>query len=153
MSGESAARTLAGLEASAERLGAIRRRAHPGCVVCSPSNPMGLGQDFLVLPDGSVEGRFLAREVFEGYSGLLHGGVTAALLDGAMTNCLFARGVEAMTAELSVRYRGPVMARGEIEVRAWVTGARGRLRLLRADLRQCGRVKATAQGKFLESHE
>ncbi|MCC6354411.1 MAG: PaaI family thioesterase [Verrucomicrobiae bacterium] len=134
------------------RLKAIRRRAHPRCVVCSPANPMGLGQEFSLRADGGVEGTFAARDVFEGYSGLLHGGVTAALLDGAMTNCLFARGVEALTAELTVRYRGPIALLGEIAVRAWLTASRGRLRLLRAELRQGDRLKATAVGKFVESH-
>lgn len=136
----------------AERLGAVRRRAHPRCVVCSPANPMGLGQHFSLRPDGGVEGRFAVRKVFEGYPGMLHGGVTAALLDGAMTNCLFARGVEAVTAELRVRYRGPVTLRGEVVVSAWLTESHGRLRLLRAELRQGDRLMATAQGKFLESH-
>lgn len=113
---------------------------------------MGLGQEFSLRADGGVEGTFAARDVFEGYSGLLHGGVTAALLDGAMTNCLFARGVEALTAELTVRYRGPIALLGEIAVRAWLTASRGRLRLLRAELLQGDRLKATAVGKFVESH-
>ena len=96
----------------------IRTRAHPRCVVCSHTHPMGLGQEFVLQPDGSVESTFAGSEVFEGYSGLLHGGVTAALLDGAMTNCLFAHGVEGLTAELTVRYRDPVTACGTMTARA-----------------------------------
>lgn len=130
----------------------MRLRAHPRCVVCSTANPVGLGQDFALQPDGSVEGIFAASDLFEGYSGLLHGGVTAALLDGAMTNCLFARGVRALTAELTVRYRRPVALAGRIAVRAWLTESHGRLQLLRAELRQDDRVKATARGKFVEDH-
>jgi acyl-coenzyme A thioesterase PaaI-like protein len=114
---------------------------------------MGLGQEFALQPDGSVESTFAGSEVFEGYAGRLHGGVTAALLDGAMTNCLFARGVEALTAELTVRYREPVAVRGKMTTRAWLTESHGQLHLLRAELRQDGRVKATALGKFIENHE
>lgn len=134
------------------RLQAMRRGAHPRCVVCSPANPIGLGLEFALRSDGSVEGMFAPHDVFEGYSGLLHGGVTAALLDGAMTNCLFAHGVEALTAELTVRYRGPIALRGEVAVRAWLTASHGRLQMLCAELRQDDKLKATALGKFLESH-
>ncbi len=137
----------------AEQVKAIRVRAHPRCVVCSPAHPTGLGQTYALQPDGSVESTFAGSEVFEGYSGLLHGGVTAALLDGAMTNCLFAHGVEALTAELTVRYRDSVAAGVPMTTRACLVESHGRLHLLRAELRQEGRVKATARGKFLEPHE
>jgi acyl-coenzyme A thioesterase PaaI-like protein len=136
-----------------ERWEAIRERVHPRCVVCSPANPLGLGQAFALQSDGSVESTFAGGEVWESYPGLLHGGVTAALLDGAMTNCLFAHGVEAVTAELRVRYRHPVAACGEMTTRASLVESHGRLHLLRAELRQAGQVKATALGKFLEPHE
>jgi acyl-coenzyme A thioesterase PaaI-like protein len=59
---------------------------------------MGLGLHFTVAPEGGVESTFAGSDVFEGYAGWLHGGLTAALLDGAMTNCLFAHGCQAVTA-------------------------------------------------------
>ena len=137
----------------ANRLKATRVRVHPRCVVCRSTNPMGLGQEFALQPDGSGESTFAGSEMFEGYSGRLHGGVAAALLDGAMTNCLFAHGVQALTAELTVRYREPVAVRGKITTSARLAESHGRLHLLRAELRQDGRVKATALGKFVENHE
>jgi acyl-coenzyme A thioesterase PaaI-like protein len=139
--------------ADPHRLKATRASVHPRCVVCSPANPTGLRQEYALQPDGSVESVFAGNDLFEGYSGLLHGGVIAALLDGAMTNCLFARGVAALTAELTVRYREPISARGDITARAWLTESRGQLHLLRAELRQDGRVKAIALAKFFENHE
>lgn len=134
------------------RLKATRVRAHPRCIVCSAANPMGLVQEFALQPDGSVASTFAGGTVFEGYSGLLHGGVTAALLDGAMTNCLFAHGIEALTAELNVRYRQPVSATARIFVRGWLMESHGRLHLLGAELRQDDQVKVTALGKFMEHH-
>ena len=59
-----------------------------------------MAQEFVLQPDGSVRGVFFASAPLEGYTGLLHGGIAAAFLDGAMTNCLFAHGIEALTAEL-----------------------------------------------------
>jgi hypothetical protein len=95
----------------------------------------------------------LGGAVFEGYPGLWHGGVTTALLDGAMTNYHFAHGIEALTAELTVRYRHLVDVRGGIAERASPTESRGNLRLLDAEPQQQGQVKATALGKFIEKHE
>jgi acyl-coenzyme A thioesterase PaaI-like protein len=127
-----------------------RIHAHPHCVVCSPDNPRGLHQEFTLQPDGSVAGTFYDGEMLEGYPGLLHGGIVAALLDGAMTNCLFAHNIEALTAELTIRYHAPVSACGATFVRAFLTRSRGRLHLLHAELRQEGHLKATALAKFLE---
>jgi acyl-coenzyme A thioesterase PaaI-like protein len=39
------------------------------------------------MADGGVEAHFDCSRIFEGYSHRIHGGVIAALLDGAMTNC------------------------------------------------------------------
>ena len=129
-----------------------RDRHHPRCVVCSSANLAGLRTEFVFQPDGSVTGEFPGGAGFEGYPGLLHGGITAALLDGAMTNCLFAHGIAALTAELTVRYRHPVEVRGRIAVRASLTESRGELHLLRAELRQEGQVKAIAFGKFVKKN-
>jgi acyl-coenzyme A thioesterase PaaI-like protein len=135
------------------RLQILRGRVHSRCVVCGSANPLGLGLHFTVADDGGVEGSFAGSKVFEGYPGRLHGGLIAALLDGAMTNCLFAHGCEAVTAELTVRYRHPVMPAERMTLRAWLTESHEPLHLLRAELRQDDQVKATALGKFLQSHE
>ena len=138
---------------NAARLVAHRRRAHPQCVVCSPPNAHGLGVEFACSPDGSVRGELTDGVAFQGYTGQLHGGIIAALLDGAMTNCLFAHDCEAMTAELTVRYRHPVLAEGGLTVRAWLTGSYGPLFRLEAELVQGGQVKATATGKFMAAQD
>ena len=112
------------LPSAPNRLPSTRARFHPRCVVCSPEHPLGLAQEYILQPDGSVEATFVGSERFEGYSGLLHGGMTAALLDGAMTNRLFARGVQALTAELTVRYRHPVAVCSEMTTRACLAESR-----------------------------
>jgi acyl-coenzyme A thioesterase PaaI-like protein len=127
--------------------------AHPFCFVCSGSNPMGLALRYAPQPDGSVSASFLGHSALEGYPGLLHGGVIAALLDGAMTNCLFAQGRPALTVELKVRYHAEVGAAEELQVRAWLEDDSHGLYQLRAELKQGGEVKAAATGKFMTRHE
>jgi acyl-coenzyme A thioesterase PaaI-like protein len=124
--------------------------AHPFCFVCSGSNPMGLALRYAPQPDGSVSASFLGHSALEGYPGLLHGGVIAAMLDGAMTNCLFALGHRALTVELKVCYHARVAAAEETLLRAWLEDDSHGLFQLRAELAQGGTVKANATGKFMK---
>lgn len=127
-----------------------RSQSHPFCFVCSAPNPTGLALGHTFQPDGSVTASFTGNCALEGYAGLLHGGVIAALLDGAMTNCLFAHGGVAMTGELNVRYREPVPLGEEMTVRAMIKESFFPLHLLTAELKQGSAVKATATAKFME---
>lgn len=131
------------------RLRNTKAEVHPFCFVCSDSNPLGLALQYASQPDGSVAATFLAKPALEGYSGWLHGGVIAALLDGAMTNCLFAQNRPAFTVELKVRYHASVRVTEEVQLRAWLDDESHGLYQLRAQLTQDGAVKASASGKFM----
>jgi uncharacterized protein (TIGR00369 family) len=128
---------------------AVRRRHHPDCVVCGSRNARGLQLAFTRQADGSVSASFACDPAWTGYSGCLHGGVIAALLDGASTNCLFAHGHAALTAELIVRYREPVATGRPAVVRARLVESTRHLHYLQAELEQDGRVKATAKARFI----
>jgi acyl-coenzyme A thioesterase PaaI-like protein len=80
----------------------------------------------------------------------MHGGVVATLLDAAMTHCLFAQGVQAVTARLSIRFRHPVRVGTQADVRAWLTRSASPLYEMRAELRQDERVCAAADAKFYQ---
>lgn len=141
------------MNAPQANLNRVQTEAHPFCIVCSQSNPLGLGLKFTTHDDGSVSATFLGHPALEGFQGLLHGGVIASLLDGAMTNCLFAKGCVAMTAEFNVRYHEPVVIGEEMFIHARVTQSGSQLHLLQAELKQSGCVKAFATAKFMERHE
>jgi acyl-coenzyme A thioesterase PaaI-like protein len=117
------------------RFKSVRTEAHPFCLVCSQSNPLGLGLKFTREEDGSVTAAFLGHPALEGFQGFLHGGVIASLLEGAMTNCLFADGRTAMTGELNVRYGGPVVIGEEMRIRGWITHSSPPLHLLEGGAR------------------
>lgn len=130
-----------------------RQKAHPGCFVCSESNPLGLNLRCLPQKDGSVKAEFSGNSRLEGYPGRLHGGLIASLLDGAMTACLFARGICAVTAELRVRYLDPVSPTEMAIVKAWLESTSHGLHHLRAEIQQNGSVKARATAKFMKPAE
>jgi acyl-coenzyme A thioesterase PaaI-like protein len=82
---------------------------------------------------------------------MIHGGIVSTLLDAAMTNCLFALGHVAVTADLHVRFRHPLSTGQDAVVRAWVTRAAVPLFILEAQITQDGNIKATAVGKFMRT--
>ena len=59
-----------------ELLDCLCNEAHPFCLACSRAHECSLGLHFSLQEDGSVETRFECCPDFQGYEGLLHGGVT-----------------------------------------------------------------------------
>lgn len=128
----------------------IRATHHPDCVVCSPDNAKGLAIAFHVADDRSVEAAFDCKAMLQGYPAMLHGGVVSTLLDGAMTNCLFAHGHISVTVELNVRFRHPVTTLGTVQIRAWLVSSNCPVHAMAAELIQNNQVKATAKARFFE---
>lgn len=131
-------------------LAETRRSAHPRCVVCGSDHAYGFGLQFEVQSDGSVETELDCDPTLQGYEGILHGGITSALLDGAMTNCLFARGVQAVTGEMTIRFRHPIRLDDSILVRSWARRIEPPLHEVEAEIVQQGHVKAKAVGRFVD---
>ena len=126
----------------------IRNLVHPKCVVCSFGNANGLHLEFDPADDGSVTATFQCDEAFEGYPGMLHCGVISSILDGAMGNCMFARGRATVTVEMTTKFRHPVATGQQATISARITRDLHPLYLLEAEIIQEGKVKATAKGKY-----
>ena len=124
-------------------------RLHPHCVVCSPDNPSGLCLHFEAGDDDTVTAEFELDETVEGYVGWSHGGITSAILDGAMTNWLFAHGLTGVTAALNVRFRHPVRLNKPTRVTACLQRASHPLYILEAFIIQDDQLKVRAVGRFL----
>jgi len=130
-------------------LRSTRSRMHPRCVVCGGEAPHGLQLEFKALADGSVTAEFDCSELLQGYPTTVHGGIVTSVLDGAMTNCLFAQGTAAVTAELRVRFLHPVRTGQSARVTARIERATRRLLFLSAEIVQSKQAVAMAQGKFI----
>ena len=128
----------------------IRNQVHSKCIVCGFKNDQGLHLEFCVADDGSVEGGFVCDESCAGYAGITHGGIISLILDGAMGNCMFARGQATVTVELTTKFRHPVVTGQEATVCARITRVSHPLYLLEAEIIQDRKVKATAQGKYYD---
>ena len=51
------------------------------CFICGMENPVGLHLHIYETATGEVTATYLAPEHFQGYPGVLHGGIVAAILD------------------------------------------------------------------------
>lgn len=129
----------------------MQEREHPGCVVCSRHNPYGLHVLFELLDENSVQGHFDCGKTFEGYDGIIHGGVLSALVDSAMLYCLFAKDTPGVTADLAVQFRHQVSVGSPATVRARLIEQTGPVYYLKAEIIQNEQVKVRATGRFLAS--
>lgn len=112
-------------------------------------NPDTLGLVFSPQADGTVVASFAVNHQHQGYTGLLHGGMTATLLDAAMTHCLFLQGIQALTAELTVRFIKPIHIGQTLMVYAQLTGKRHGIYQLEAWLMAGQKKVARACAKFI----
>lgn len=51
------------------------------CFICGLENPIGLHLHIYETETGVVESQYIAPDHFQGYPGVLHGGIVAALID------------------------------------------------------------------------
>jgi acyl-coenzyme A thioesterase PaaI-like protein len=140
-------------ETTATVLAVTRAREHPHCFVCSPDDPQGLRMHFDVLADGSTQGQFDCDKEFEGFPGIIHGGVLSALVDCAMLHCLFAKGESGLTVDLSIQFRHPVEVGVPAMVCAEILEQGHSLYRLAARVLQQGQVKVKATARFLGKRE
>ncbi len=125
------------------------QKDHEWCLLCGNRNPRSLHLEF-DPGEGEVSAEFTPGRELQGYSGIIHGGMVSALLDSAMTHCLFSQGVKALTGELNVRFLHSVRADEPLRIRAWITSSRPPLYKLKSELSQHSRIMARAEAKFMK---
>ena len=80
------------------------------CFVCGRNNPRGLYMTFYDNGDDVVESHYTIPELFQGYPGIVHGGVQASILDEIAGRISLIEDMHAfmMSVRLDVKYRHPV---------------------------------------------
>ena len=77
------------------------------CFVCGKSNQSGLQLDFRKNGDRIIA-EFMPQKYHQGFKDIVHGGIISAVLDEAMVKAVLLSGIEAVTAEITVRYKTPL---------------------------------------------
>lgn len=118
------------------------------CFVCGQDNPGGL-QLHPESGDGRAVIDWIPPATYQGYAGVLHGGVISTLLDEAMAHAALSLAGRAPTVEIAVQFLKPVMTGQPVSVRACVREQRRRVLIVEAELVQDGETRARGEGKFI----
>ena len=124
------------------------------CFGCGRNNPIGLQLKFEREGKG-CRAEFQPDDRYQGWPGILHGGITTCILDEAMSWAAYFAGESCLTASMEVRLRQPVKIDGKLIVSAAVTKQSRRLLEAEAKLElEDGTVVAEGTSKqFVVRHE
>lgn len=124
------------------------------CVVCGTDNPCGMKAQFYETENKEVIGVFCSAGTFQGFPHILHGGITAAILDEVMARVIMTQYGEytlGLTVEMKVRYHEKIPL--DVELKALGRTAKdtrlifeGTAEIILPD----GKIAATAEGKYIK---
>lgn len=120
----------------------MTKEKQPGsshCFVCGRENIHGLKMNFYTIAPGQVESVYTVPSEYQGYPGIVHGGILASMMDEVMGRVFMEAGSDRfmVTAELKIRYRKPVPVGVPLTLRGRAIKDRGRM--------------ATAEGEILDA--
>ena len=120
------------------------------CFACGTLNAGGLGLALHVEPGRSWTELALDRR-FEGWEGVIHGGILCTILDEVMAWSVIGRGTWGVTARMAIDFRRPVPVGRAIRAQGQVGEASRRLFRTTGQIVdvETGQILATAQGTYI----
>ena len=115
---------------------AVKQPNSARCFVCGVDNPLGLKLAFYETGPDEVTATFTPDTDYQGYPGVLHGGIVATLLDevGGRVVMIGDHSRFMMTAKIEIKYRQPTPLGQPLKVVGRLLKRRGRLALAHAEL-------------------
>jgi acyl-coenzyme A thioesterase PaaI-like protein len=124
------------------------------CFACGTLNANGIGL-VLHIERGRSWVELALEPRFQGWDGIVHGGILATILDEVMAWALVGEDSWGLTARLDVDFKKPVRVDQRIRAEGWIT--RSRRRLVDTDARLTdaltGDVLATGTGVYMAADE
>ena len=78
------------------------------CFGCGQNNPIGLKLDFQW--DGkTVKAEFTPTKVYQGWPGVVHGGIITSMLDEAMAYAARFEGINCVTGKMQIKFKRPAV--------------------------------------------
>ncbi|MBP5274331.1 MAG: PaaI family thioesterase [Abditibacteriota bacterium] len=90
------------------------------CFACGTGNPIGLKLRFTITEERLYTDFCLPKE-YQGWTGVVHGGILTLIMDEVQVNAAAAKGYIAPTAEITSRIIRPVMAGARYPAEARIT--------------------------------
>ena len=106
--------------------------------------PLAIRRD----PSGRAESDFTLGAAYEGPPGMVHGGVTALILDQLCGEAAAAGGSPGMTGSLSIRYLRPTPL-GEVSGAAWIDRTEGVKTIVKGQIATSEGVTVECEGVFI----
>lgn len=129
------------------------------CFVCGRLNQAGLHMNFYQPAPGEVETSIRVPEQFQGYPGIVHGGIIAAMLDEVTGRSVMVD-VDGkpprflVTASLNIRYRKPVLVGTDLTLKGHLVKDTGRVATVRGEIYdQAGQVLAEGEAVLVNIPE
>lgn len=120
------------------------------CFACGVDNPSGLHLRFEPEGDEGVRACVRIPARFQGWKGVVHGGIVMTLLDEAMAHAAARTGTAGFTASVSVRFRGAAPVERALELYGRVVERRRNVVTVESRLEDDeGSVLCEASGKFV----
>jgi uncharacterized protein (TIGR00369 family) len=107
------------------------------CFGCSPDNNHGLKLEFWFNEEEkTVEAKWSPKEYLQGYTGVLHGGIQATIMDEIASWAIYVLLETAgVTSKMEIRYLKPVLiASGPITIKASLDSKEKRLANMKVEL-------------------
>lgn len=118
------------------------------CFACGTQNPDGLQLKFAAFED-HVEAFFECKEKYQGWQGIVHGGIVSTLLDEAMYHAMQEK-PDALTAEMTVRFMKPLKIGTHAKVIGYVDETKGRIITTRAEIYdESGQLIAKGTARYM----
>lgn len=121
---------------------------HDYCIVCGSNNHRSMGLKFVTDANGITTTIFHGNPSFQGYNGILHGGIITTLLDATMTHCLFNQNVMALTGDLQVRFLHPIPHDAILTIQAEIVNIKKSIYFVQSKIILHDKVMAYAKAKF-----
>jgi acyl-coenzyme A thioesterase PaaI-like protein len=122
-----------------------------GNSVVGMRNPFAAMRDEarIVWNDNGASAEFHLNALYEGPPGLVHGGVSALILDQLLGEAAAAGGGAGMTGRLTLHYRRPTPL-GDLSMEAWVEKRDGIKTIVKGHIKDAeGNVTVEAEGLFI----
>lgn len=124
------------------------------CLVCGVENDLGLKTKFYETENQEVIAIFTPHDKLQSYPGVLHGGISATILDETIGRAIMAHyGKDSfgVTIELKIKYKKPVPLGCELKVIGRLSKAKGRIFEGTGELiLPNGEIAVSAEGRYMK---
>lgn len=130
----------------------MKLETNGNCFVCGENNPNGLRLSFEIDKEKqTLKTTFVASPTFQGWDGIVHGGILSTLLDEAMAKLVYELGYQAVTASIEIKFKKPAPILEPLLVYGELTEVSRRLIRARAHIAQKdGTILAVGVSTFMK---